>query len=83
MSNPILIDYGCAPSVEEAMSKMMEAGCEKALQLDPDDGSTHYALGLTYVYHEKWEQALAEFDWAENLAPSDADLLLSIAWAIS
>ena len=77
-----LIDYGFAPSVEEALSKMMEAG-EKAVQLDPDDGSTHYALGLAYTYHEKWEQALAEFDRAETLAPSDADLLLSIAWAIS
>ena len=77
-----LIDYGFAPSVEEALSKMMEAG-EKAVQLDPDDGSTHYALGLAYTYHEKWEQALAEFDRAETLAPSDADMLLSIAWAIS
>ena len=77
-----LIDYGFAPSVEEALSKMMEAG-EKAVQLDPDDGSTHYALGLAYTYHEKWQQALAEFDRAETLAPSDADLLLSIAWPIS
>ena len=77
-----LIDYGFAPSVEEALSKMMEAG-EKAVQLDPDDGSTHYALGLAYTYHEKWGQALAEFDRAEALAPSDADLLLSIAWPIS
>ena len=77
-----LIDYGFAPSVEEALSKMMEAG-KKAVQLDPDDGSTHYALGLAYTYHEKWEQALAEFDRAEALAPSDADLLLSIAWPIS
>ena len=77
-----LIDYGFAPSVEEALSTIMEAG-EKAVQLDPDDGSTHYALGLAYTYHEKWEQALAEFDRAETLAPSDADMLLSIAWAIS
>ena len=76
-----LIEYGFAPSVEEALSKMMEAG-EKAVQLDPDDGSTHYALGEAYAYNGKWEQALAEFDRAEALAPSDADLLLSIAWLI-
>ena len=36
-----LIDLGLAPSVEEALSKMMEAA-EKAVQLDPDDGRTHY-----------------------------------------
>ena len=36
-----LIDLGLAPSVEEALSKMMEAG-EKAVKLDPNDGKTHY-----------------------------------------
>ena len=69
-----LIDLGLAPSVEEAVSKMMEAG-EKAVQLDPNDGKTHFALGLAYSYHGKPEQALAEFDRAETLAPSDADVL--------
>jgi tetratricopeptide (TPR) repeat protein len=77
-----LIDLGFAPSVEEALSKMMEAGA-KAVQLDPDDGTTHFALGLAYNFHGKLEQALAEFDRAEALSPSDADLLLNIAWAIS
>ena len=76
-----LIDHGFAPSVEEALSKMMEAG-EKAVQLDPHDGRTHYALGLAYTYDGKWEQALAEFHWAETLAPSDADVLLLIAWSL-
>ena len=77
-----LIDLGFAPSVEEALSKMMEAGA-KAVQLDPDDGTTHFALGLAYNFHGKLEQALAEFDRAEALSPSDADLLLNVAWAIS
>jgi TolB-like protein len=77
-----LIDLGFASSVDEALSKMMEAG-KKAVQLDPDDGATHYALGLAYNFHGKSEQALAEFDRAEALSPSDADLLLNIAWAIS
>ena len=76
-----LIDHGLAPSVEEALSKMLEAG-EKAVQLDPHDGRTHYALGLAYTYHGKWEQALAEFARAETLLPSDAGLLLLIAWVI-
>src|SRR4029077_17065326 len=77
-----LIDLGFAPSVEEALSKMMEAG-EKAVQLDPDDGATHYALGLAYNFHGKLEHALAEFDRAEALSPSDDSLLLNIGWAIS
>ena len=76
-----LIDFGLAPSVEEALSKMMEWG-EKAVMLDPNDGRTHYALGLAYTYHGKWEQALAELDRAETLAPSDADVLLLIAWSL-
>jgi TolB-like protein len=76
-----LIDLGLAPSVNEALSTMMEAA-EKSVQLDPDDGKTHLALGGAYAYHGKAEQALAEFDRAETLSPSDADLLLVIAWTI-
>jgi tetratricopeptide (TPR) repeat protein len=76
-----LIDLGLASSVEEALSKMMEAS-KKAVELDPDDGRTHLALGGAYAYHGKPAQALAEFDRAEALSPSDADLLLVIAWSI-
>ena len=81
-SNVYLIDLGLAPSVEEALSKIMEAA-EKAVQLDPNDGETHLALGQAYAYHGKREQALAEFAKAETLAPSNADLLLIIAWVSS
>ena len=76
-----LIDLGLAPSVEEALSKMMEAA-EKAVQLDPNDGETHSALGTAYAYHGKREQALAEYAKAETLAPSNADLLLIVAWSL-
>ena len=76
-----LIDLGLAPSVDEALSTMMEAS-KKAVELDPDDGKTHLALGGAYAYHGKAEQALAEFGRAETLSPSDADLLLVIAWSI-
>jgi TolB-like protein/DNA-binding SARP family transcriptional activator len=74
-----LIDLGLAPSVDEALSKMMEAA-EMAVKLDPNDGKSHLALGFAYAYHGKPEQAAAEFDRAETLAPSDADVLVLIAW---
>ena len=74
-----LIDLGLAPSVEEVLSKMMEAA-KLAVKLDPDDGKTHLALGFAYAYHGKPDQAAAEFARAETLAPSDADVLLLIAW---
>jgi tetratricopeptide (TPR) repeat protein len=76
-----LIDLGLASSFEETLSKMLTAA-EKAVELDPNDGKTHLALGGAYAYHGKAEQALAEFDRAETLSPSDADLLLVIAWTI-
>ena len=44
MSKCYLIDLGLAPSVEEALSKMM-AAAQKAVELDPNDGKTHLALG--------------------------------------
>ena len=74
-----LIDLGLAPSVEEALSKMMEAA-KSAVKLDPTDGKTHLALGFAYAYHRKPKQAGAEFARADSLAPSDADVLLLIAW---
>ena len=76
------IDLGLALSVEEALSKMLEAG-EKAVQLDPNDGETHLALGTAYSYHGRREQSLTELGKAETLAPSNADVLLIIAWTIS
>jgi TolB-like protein len=44
-----VIDLGLTSSVEEAVSKMMEAG-QMAVRLDPDDGKTHLALALAYSY---------------------------------
>jgi TolB-like protein len=77
-----LIDLGLAPSVEEALSKLTEAA-HKAVQLDPNDGETHLALGSAYAYHGKHEQAVAEYAKAETLAPSNADVLLITAWAVA
>ena len=76
-----LIDLRLAPSVEEAVSKMMDAA-EKAVKLDPNDGLTHQVLGMAFAYQGKPEQALAELNRAEILAPSHADLLLSVAWSL-
>ena len=75
------IDLGLAPSVEEAVSKMAEAA-EKAVKLDPNDGLSHQVLGMAYGYQGKPEQSLAELNRAETLSPSNADLLLIIAWSL-
>jgi len=74
-----LIELGLAPSVDEVLSKMMDAA-QHAVALDPYDGSARTALGYAYGYGRKLEQAAAEFARAEALAPSDADVLLNIAW---
>jgi TolB-like protein len=77
-----LLDLGLAPSVEETLAKQMEAA-QMAVKLDPNDGKAHLALGEAYNFGGKPEQALAEFERAEALAPFDADLLLAIAWGLS
>lgn len=76
-----LIDLGLAPSIDEALQKMMMAA-QKSVELDPDDGNSHLALGGAYGYAGKVEQATAELNKAETLSPSDADLLLVIAWSL-
>lgn len=60
---------------------MLAAG-EKAVALDPADARTRYALGLAALYNGKAEVAATEFKKAEALAPSDADMLLTIAWSL-
>ena len=75
-----LIDLGLAPSVDEALAKMMEA-TKLAMELDPDDGKrAGCRRGLRH--YRKPEQAAAEFARAETLSPSDADVLLVIAWSL-
>ncbi|MGE0023091.1 MAG: hypothetical protein AB7S70_05595 [Hyphomicrobium sp.] len=74
-----LIDLALAPSIDEALSKMKKAA-ETAVKLDPNDGKSHLALGYSYSYHRKPELAASEFSRAETLAPSDADVLVLIAW---
>jgi tetratricopeptide (TPR) repeat protein len=76
-----LIDLGLAASVDEALSNMM-AAAEKAVALDPDDGQAHVVLGYAFTYHRKPEQAAAELARAEALAPSNADVLVNIAWVL-
>ncbi len=76
-----LIDLGLAPSVENAVQTMTEAA-EQAVQLDPNDGLTHQVLAMAYGYQGKPEQAVAELNKAEALAPSDADLILIVAWSL-
>jgi tetratricopeptide (TPR) repeat protein len=76
-----LIDLGLAPSVDEAVQTMTEAA-EQAVKLDSNDGLTHQVLAMAYGYQGKPEQALAELNKAEALAPSDADLILIVAWSL-
>jgi TolB-like protein len=76
-----LIDLGLAPSIDDAVKTMTDAAL-KAVKFDPNDGLTHQVLGLAYAYQAKPDQSLAEFRRAEALAPSDADLLVAVAWSL-
>lgn len=77
----LMLNFGLADSPEQVLSKQINAA-KRAVELDPNDGDAHLALGTANAYHGKAEQALAEFDKAEALAPNNADLLLQIAWFI-
>jgi TolB-like protein/predicted Zn-dependent protease len=76
-----LVDLGLAPSVEEAVRTMTEAA-ERAVEFDPNDGLAHQVLAMAYGYQGKPGNALAELNKAEALAPSDADLILIVAWSL-
>lgn len=79
---PLASESTTCQALNRKSKSSTSAAIIKPARLDPDDGKTHLALGGAYAYHGKPEQALAAFDRAETLSPSDADLLLVIAWSI-
>jgi TolB-like protein/Flp pilus assembly protein TadD len=75
------VDLGLTTSVSDAVREMAQAGA-KAVELDPNDGLSHQALGMAYGYQGKIEQSRVELNKAVALAPSNADLLLIVAWSL-
>lgn len=66
--------YNWFDSTDDRKTRMkMEA--EKALQLQPDLGEGHLALGLYYYWAEKnYDKALDEFATAAKALPNDSDV---------
>lgn len=55
---------------------LIRAEAEKALQLNPDLGEGHLALGLYYYWVEgNYEKALQELDTAGRILPNDSDAI--------
>ncbi|MDP9003701.1 MAG: hypothetical protein M3N12_02805 [Verrucomicrobiota bacterium] len=59
----------------DARKSRMKAEAERALQIRPDLGEGHLALGLYYYWAEKtYDKALAEFALAAKALPNDSDV---------
>jgi TolB-like protein/Tfp pilus assembly protein PilF len=59
----------------EDRKALMKRAAEKALQLNPDLGEGHLALGLYYYWAERdYEKALEEFRLAAITLPNDSDI---------
>jgi len=66
--------YHWFESTDERKSRM-KAEAERALQIRPDLGEGHLALGLYYYWAEKnYDKALAEFAVASKALPNDSDI---------
>ena len=61
------------------LANQIEAA-RNAVQRDPNDGETQLVLGHAFAYQGMTDQALGQFAKAEALAPSNADVLILIAW---
>jgi TolB-like protein/Tfp pilus assembly protein PilF len=65
-------------SPEEVRPKAISAA-RKALELDPDLADAHALLGDMQQDQWHWAEAEAEFKWALDLKPNDADAHLGLA----
>jgi TolB-like protein len=58
---------------------MAEEQAERAVQLDPFDYDTHWALGFCYHHRRKFDQSISEYSRAYELNRSDPDLMIEMA----
>jgi len=72
------LEFGLGTPADN-QAKQMEVA-RNAVRLDPSDGETQLVLGHAFAYQGMVDQALEQFAKAEALAPSNADLLILIAW---
>jgi TolB-like protein/class 3 adenylate cyclase len=64
----------------DTWKKRARAEAEIALQLQPNLGEAHHALGLCYYWFDRdYENALREFDIAKTLLPNDS----AVPWDIA
>jgi TolB-like protein/Tfp pilus assembly protein PilF len=52
-----------------------KAAAERAVRLNPDDGSAHASLGSLYALEQQWAKAFEYFDRALALSPDDPKVL--------
>jgi tetratricopeptide (TPR) repeat protein len=72
------LEFGLGDPAEN-LAKQIDAA-RNAVRLDPNDGETQLIMGHAFTYQGMKEQALDQFAKAEALAPSNADVLILIAW---
>lgn len=72
------LDLGIGAPAENG-AKLIEYA-HKAIALDPNDAEAQMVLGHAFSYQGLNDQALQQFSKAEALAPSNADVLILIAW---
>ena len=64
-----------AKEIYEQWRAIGKAAAERAIQLNPDDGSAHASLGSLYAIERDWVDAFTHFDRALALSPDDPEVL--------
>jgi len=55
------------------------ASAKRALELGPDDSSSHWVLAFVLLYERRWEESAKEFAISLRLNPNEADAWASLA----
>lgn len=57
--------------------------CRKTLEMEPNNILTHVTLGLSYEQQGLNEAAIAEFEGARELSPTDAGIIAALGHALA
>ena len=79
-----LADYwnGWSDDPQASLAQAMEIA-KKGIAVDPNEGWTHYGLGLAYMIQKQHDLALQEFEKAVALNPNDASLIIDHGWCLT
>lgn len=79
IAHTLILEWILRGGADKELLTRARASAERAAELDPLDGNSHRMVGRALLFQGDFQESLARFDRAKQLAPNHADLLVDFA----